>query len=546
MARILQRSDSVGQCSSRAACNSDAVLNRLTRLENITIKGKTLPAVENTRDDLVPLNAKLSSLSFTPSSCVQEHAAEKVDECHMVGENHRCTMIIQSIGILRLPSYLNLEHLHLDHCEITARHRGTQSGAGVFARLSCLRILHINYCCASLNSQPVEWNLDLAGCSDLQILQCSCSNICALNLSGCCVLETLICSNNHLVNLNLSECERLRHTQCKFNSLVEIRLSPTASLDHLSCAGHDQQVAILGGLMIFELECTSLGATIRLCFFVLRQRLVRLSISDESAMGLLSEFQDLKFLRCCFRQLGGNFIDLKGCSNVELDVQDRSENCIILGRENVQKLTLNKFGMSMPYLTRLTCLQELHLTLSHGGMGFWADHRAVRKLALTISPDAGPSALVVGLSNCSMLEELSCDNCSTLSDLYLLGCVGLKSLSCTNSNLKCIDVSSSPLLTFLNVSGSTLLKRVWTCKLDCAVNIISEGCAKLSDSCLKQDLRHLTQQEVVAQRSVSSRVDAPACRDLARESLAMLLCIVVPVLLGYIIYVMGGIRDQEA
>lgn len=530
-AHILSASVPAGQLATAIP-----FLKQLSRLTDVTIKGITLPAVEIAGDTLSSLTAKLASFTLTSGIYVRGYGVQDLDDDSLVAETHCYAMKIQNLGMMVLPSYLTLTQLHLNHCEINVNQGGTESGPGLFASLSCLRMLHINSCSASLNSQLVPWPLDLAGCSGLQLLDCSCSNVSVLTLSGCVSLETLICSRNQLTILNVSECECIRHIQCKFNSLVDIQLSATASLDYLNCGGRSQHASIAGGMLILELECT--WATFNGCSFALRQRLERLTISRGSSVGALVGFQDLKFLACSFGEDIQGCLILNGCSNVELEVQDKSGNSIVVGVENIRKLTSASFGKSLIYLNFLTRLEELNLTLSHGEKVDLRGHETLRKVCFTEQAGAASTTRVVDLSGCFMLEELCCDNFTNLSALWVSGCVGLKSVSCTNSNLQRLDVSWSPLLTFLNVNGSRSLKHLFTSEAG-VLDIRSEGCIKLESSFLKRVAHDsIRQPHMFAQRFVSSAVGAHVCGMVMRGLFRMLVFVAVVVLLGYIAILM--------
>ncbi|MEW5312317.1 MAG: hypothetical protein WDW38_003960 [Sanguina aurantia] len=142
-----------------------------------------------------------------------------------------------------------------------------------------------------------------------------------------------------------------------------------------------------------------------------------------------------------------------------LHMENYKGSVSLLGGGSVSKLSL--IGLQSPFnFTDFTALRELYYDTA------------------CMYPSKGTE--ILDLSSCEMLQEtLQCDSFAALSKMDLTACAALKVLSCAGSGLKSLDLSDSPLLAYLDVSGSSSLREVFIDNSLGLLEVVHEGCPRL-------------------------------------------------------------------
>jgi len=79
-------------------------------------------------------------------------------------------------------------------------------------------------------------DLDLSGCTKLQLLGCALNQLTSLDLSKCVALKKMDCYGNRLTSLDLSANVALTHVWCYENQLTTLNVNGCTALIQLSCS----------------------------------------------------------------------------------------------------------------------------------------------------------------------------------------------------------------------------------------------------------------------------------------------------------------------
>lgn len=507
--------------------NAVSFLNTLSSLTEVSITGKddTISTVGS--QALEGLQASLTSLTLNAGQ----------DQLYTFNR----TMTIDSLVCLLLPWRLSLRSLQLSNCHLTGSAGAMLGSSGFFACFSGLRVLQLS----AVHATPPFRSLDLAGCTDLQDLDCFSSALSFLNLTECKALTRLQCSYNVLKTLDMSACTGLVSLECRSNmlggaldlscckdlssldisrnktlnfvtlsackrlktlvstdnhQLSTLDLSACSELRSLNCSPGQLTALSLSDVATLDklscghnrdslvisggLQVSDLSCDARAFQSFpqsLRRELLVLCLVNNSITEPVSGFEQLHHLSCSISSTGS--VDLTGCTSVSVKCCCTTEALQILGRGAVYNLTLT--GTCLAKLSGFSMLKELDLTLNNtqGVLDLSVCGKTLQKVTLSCAWGRRTVQTNIRLKGCKLLTYLNFQYLETLTQINLASCPGLLHFICVGSGMNILDVTCCPLLISLDVRNSACLKTLWINKSNkLAYSAIqSDNCPKLPD-----------------------------------------------------------------
>ncbi len=240
--------------------------------------------------------AVLMALMLMP---VTTRADVEINETNFPGENFRAYLLKQDYG---QDGIITDEEIgKIESIDVFNKRISSLEGINFFTaleHLDCsftqLTALDVSGCTAlkTLNCQHSQLNsLDVSGCRSLQVLKCHENRLTKLNLSGCTSLKTLDCQDNQLASIDVSESTALSSLRCFDNQLTSLDVSGFTALHSLECSSNQLTTMNVSG-------CTALSR-----LWCNNNQLSTLDVSGCTA---------LKLLECYYNQL--NALDVSGCT----------------------------------------------------------------------------------------------------------------------------------------------------------------------------------------------------------------------------------------
>lgn len=387
-----------------------------------------------------------------------------------------------------------------------------------------LEELHLDGC-TSLEFLQVEDNnlktIDLSDCSKLKTLRATWNNLETLDVSSCPDLETLLFRKNPLKGIvDLSNCRKLQQVACSETTLSGLTLADHPELTDLDIANSEitsvnlQGCPALKDLLAHATKLTSIDFSKNAALESVWLKFNALTSIDVSTCPMLKELQmglnkvkelDLsnnpliQLVEAADNEL--NSINLNGCTKLtsltvsrnnltSVDLKDCSllEMCSI-NENNIEELDMN----ACPRLIILNCAQnrisKLHVENCTMMTNLWAEQNMISTIDLTAHTqlleidlhsnqltDISIEGLPVGIVylNDNDLERLNVRGCTYLSELYvhdnplaylsLYTCESLRQLDCRNTDMKSVDLSNNPAMSFLFADENPQMETIYILK----------------------------------------------------------------------------------
>ncbi|MBQ9874478.1 MAG: hypothetical protein IJM30_08435 [Thermoguttaceae bacterium] len=129
-------------------------------------------------------------------------------------------------------------------------------------RLIKLTVYDTEYTEIKLNERLYLQKLDVSRCVKLRKLDCSRNGLLELNVAGLSNLERLECNHNRLTRLDVSSCAKLETLQCFNNELTELDVSGCQALTGIFCGfNRFAELDVSGCRCLERLNCESCGLT---------------------------------------------------------------------------------------------------------------------------------------------------------------------------------------------------------------------------------------------------------------------------------------------
>ena len=286
--------------------------------------------------------------------------------------------------------------------------------------------------------------LDVSGCTNLKVLNCSECMLSSLEINDCTSLTYLDCDNNRFTTLDLSHCTNLQYLDCSYTTLTVLDLKNCTSLQKLDCNGTSIiELDLNDCISLQELNCEE------------NYQLRSLNLSGCTALQTLycydnSSLSTIKVSGCsslqklwCYKN---NLTDLNvsGCSSL---------NWLLCSNNNLTALDVS----DCLSLFQLDCADNKLTSLNIG-----------KNNALEYINCYNNNLTALDVSGCVVLQGLSCfDN--HLTKLDLSNNIALQTLDCNNNNLTVLDLSNNTALQYLSCGGNHLTA------LDLSKNTALEG-----------------------------------------------------------------------
>ena len=286
--------------------------------------------------------------------------------------------------------------------------------------------------------------LDLTGCENLTHLRCSGNLLTELDVTNCPLLITLFCSENALQELDLTNCTLLENLECGYNSLTELNVSNCSSLKRLSCAENPlEYMDISHNSNLEEFDCSY--SNIETLDFSFNPLVKRIECDNSKIANLnINNCSNLEVLYCHNNLLtalnlkGKNKLENLLCSGNPISTLDLSD-----AQNSLKSLTCEDTEITSISVNNFTVLERVSLS---GLTEFYHENC----YALKLMNIKNTSLTNLDLSNCALLETLSCEKNMLLQSLNLSGCTSMIKLW----------VYNNPELTDLTLMSNAPLKQV--------------------------------------------------------------------------------------
>ena len=441
-------------------CSSDATLDvsALPALTNLSVRYSLLSSVTFAKEqpvsslsfsscsnieslDLTDISAtlrnltvyscsKFSSLTIYPSDFSGEKPLEEVnfESC-----NSLLGMNLLNYTRLRKASFnscRNMGTINLSGCSSIYEFHLYDSSASFVNLSNCTSMQSLRLQSVSLGE------LNLAGTSLSKIDMVSSVTISKLDLSGMTSLRTIE-GNFTCPTFNASGCTSLDMTDSRIYSVKDLNVSGCSSLTNLSFSVNTSNPVILNFSGLSQIES--------------------LTISDLNVAADLGTLTTLKTLSLSsLRNVAS--LDLSACASLETfscSSSTRDLTSLVLP-QSLQSLSLDYSGLE---------------TLSLAGYANLKDFRIVGTSLQTVDLSGCTALVKCNFYNNSSLTSIDLGSCSSLAEvnpdyengynrsvrsINLSGCSSLTKFSFSNAALTSLDLSSSPLLSAVNVKNNSL------------------------------------------------------------------------------------------
>lgn len=370
---------------------------------------------------------KLSSLQLYPSDFSGEKPLEEVnfDNC-------------SSLLGMSLANFTKLRKASFDYCLM-----GTINLSG------CTSLIDFH-----LNSNSASY-VNLSNCSSLKMLRLKYMTLMDIDLSGT-QLEKIDMGNSAIMNLDLSGMTSLKSIEGNF-TCPTFNASGCTSLDMTDSQIYSvKDLNVSGCSSLKNLDFSVTNDPINLNLSGLSQ-LESLTISDLNVAVDLSGLTTLKTLSLSgLRNVAS--LDLSACASLEsfsCSNSIRDLTSLVLP-QSLQSLWLDYSGLE---------------TLSLAGYANLKDFRIVSTSLQTVDLSGCTALVKCNFYNNSSLTSIDLGGCSSLAEvnpdyengynrsvtsINLSGCSSLTKFSFSNAALTSLDLSSSPLLSAVNVKNNSL------------------------------------------------------------------------------------------
>lgn len=441
-------------------CSSDATLDvsALPALTNLSVRYSLLSSVTFAKEqpvsslsfsscsnieslDLTDISAtlrnltvyscsKFSSLTIYPSDFSGEKPLEKVnfESC-----NSLLGMSLLNYTRLREVSFnscRNMGTINLSGCSSIYEFHLYDSSASSVNLSNCTSMQSLRLQSVSLGE------INLTGTPLSKIDMVSSVTISKLDLSGMTSLKTIE-GNFTCPTFNASGCTSLDMTDSRIYSVKDLNVSGCSSLTNLSFSVNTSNPVILNFSGLSQIES--------------------LAISDLNVAADLGTLTTLKTLSLSsLRNVAS--LDLSACASLETfscSSSTRDLTSLVLP-QSLQSLSLDYSGLE---------------TLSLAGYANLKDFRIVGTSLQTVDLSGCTALVKCNFYNNSSLTSIDLGRCSSLAEvnpdyengynrsvrsINLSGCSSLTKFSFSNAALTSLDLSSSPLLSAVNVKNNSL------------------------------------------------------------------------------------------
>lgn len=441
-------------------CSSDATLDvsALPALTNLSVRYSLLSSVTFAKEqpvsslsfsscsnieslDLTDISAtlrnltvyscsKFSSLTIYPSDFSGEKPLEKVnfESC-----NSLLGMSLLNYTRLREVSFnscRNMGTINLSGCSSIYEFHLYDSSASSVNLSNCTSMQSLRLQSVSLGE------INLTGTPLSKIDMVSSVTISKLDLSGMTSLKTIE-GNFTCPTFNASGCTSLDMTDSRIYSVKDLNVSGCSSLTNLSFSVNTSNPVILNFSGLSQIES--------------------LAISDLNVAADLGTLTTLKTLSLSsLRNVAS--LDLSACASLETfscSSSTRDLTSLVLP-QSLQSLSLDYSGLE---------------TLSLAGYANLKDFRIVGTSLQTVDLSGCTALVKCNFYNNSSLTSIDLGSCSSLAEvnpdyengynrsvrsINLSGCSSLTKFSFSNAALTSLDLSSSPLLSAVNVKNNSL------------------------------------------------------------------------------------------
>lgn len=441
-------------------CSSDATLDvsALPALTNLSVRYSLLSSVTFAKEqpvsslsfsscsnieslDLTNISASLRNL--TVSSCDKfssltiypsDFSGEKpLEEVNFESCNSLLGMNLLNYTRLRKASFnscRNMGTINLSGCSSIYEFHLYDSSASSVNLSNCTSMQSLRLQSVSLGE------INLTGTPLSKIDMVSSVTISKLDLSGMTSLKTIE-GNFTCPTFNASGCTSLDMTDSRIYSVKDLNVSGCSSLTNLSFSVNTSNPVILNFLGLSQIES--------------------LAISDLNVAADLGTLTTLKTLSLSsLRNVAS--LDLSACASLETfscSSSTRDLTSLVLP-QSLQSLSLDYSGLE---------------TLSLAGYANLKDFRIVGTSLQTVDLSGCTALVKCNFYNNSSLTSIDLGSCSSLAEvnpdyengynrsvtsINLSGCSSLTKFSFSNAALTSLDLSSSPLLSAVNVKNNSL------------------------------------------------------------------------------------------
>lgn len=441
-------------------CSSDATLDvsALPALTNLSVRYSLLSSVTFAKEqpvsslsfsscsnieslDLTDISAslrnltvyscsKFSSLTIYPSDFSGEKPLEKVnfESCNsLLGMNLLNYTRLREVSF---NSCRNMGTINLSGCSSIYEFHLYDSSASSVNLSNCTSMQSLRLQSVSLGE------INLTGTPLSKIDMVSSVTISKLDLSGMTSLKTIE-GNFTCPTFNASGCTSLDMTDSRIYSVKDLNVSGCSSLTNLSFSVNTSNPVILNFSGLSQIES--------------------LAISDLNVAADLGTLTTLKTLSLSsLRNVAS--LDLSACASLETfscSSSTRDLTSLVLP-QSLQSLSLDYSGLE---------------TLSLAGYANLKDFRIVGTSLQTVDLSGCTALVKCNFYNNSSLTSIDLGSCSSLAEvnpdyengynrsvtsINLSGCSSLTKFSFSNAALTSLDLSSSPLLSAVNVKNNSL------------------------------------------------------------------------------------------
>lgn len=276
--------------------------------------------------------------------------------------------------------------------------------------------------------------LNLKGCTKLRNLSCYYQLLASLNLSDCVSLTELDLSNNVLLGLDLSRNIKLSKLDCRYNKIPSLNLSHNISLTTCEISYNPLNTINVGGVLS-SLEFNTEGGTYKesTTLDIIATKLESVSISSSQLTRI--NFSNSTTLKS---------VSLVGSSLSELDLSPLPNlRSVYIVEGKLQTLDLRNNRQ----LNSLSCLrvQLSEVNLPNSESLTTASFSSCRQIP-SIDFAVTPNLQELTISDCYAWKTLDLSNNLSLKSFYLGG-------ASTSSSLNYIDFGTNPYLKELKLSG---------------------------------------------------------------------------------------------
>lgn len=276
--------------------------------------------------------------------------------------------------------------------------------------------------------------LNLKGCTKLRNLSCYYQLLASLNLSDCVSLTELDLSNNVLLGLDLSRNIKLSKLDCRYNKIPSLNLSHNISLTTCEISYNPLNTINVGGVLS-SLEFNTEGGTYKesTTLDIIATKLESVSISSSQLTRI--NFSNSTTLKS---------VSLVGSSLSELDLSPLPNlRSVYIVEGKLQTLDLRNNRQ----LNSLSCLrvQLSEVNLPNSESLTTASFSSCRQIP-SVDFAVTPNLQELTISDCYAWKTLDLSNNLSLKSFYLGG-------ASTSSSLNYIDFGTNPYLKELKLSG---------------------------------------------------------------------------------------------